>query len=70
MNEGQRKELIEFIIAKDVHYDYKWVNFKYYSDNDLLAIKDRLIQGTRGKIIPGSLDPSAASPSPDNEPSL
>jgi hypothetical protein len=42
MTEKERQEIIEFIKAYDGTYDYSSVNFKYYSDEDLLALKKKL----------------------------
>jgi hypothetical protein len=44
MTEELRKELIEFIKANDSTYNYNAVNFKYYSDKDLLVLKERLVR--------------------------
>lgn len=42
MNEEERLSIIEFIKANDSTYSYNAVNFKYYSDEDLLVLKKRL----------------------------
>ena len=42
MTKKEREYLIAFIQANDNTYDYNAVNFKYYSDMDLLVLKARL----------------------------
>jgi hypothetical protein len=42
MKEEERQNLIEYIKANDSTYNYNAVNFKYYSDEDLLVLKRRL----------------------------
>jgi hypothetical protein len=42
MTEEERKIVIEFIKANDSTYNYNAVNFKFYSDNDLLILKKRI----------------------------
>lgn len=42
MTEKERQNIIEFIKANDSTYNYNAVNFKYYSDLDLLVLKKRL----------------------------
>jgi hypothetical protein len=37
-----REKLIEFIKANDRNYNYSAVNFKFYSDRDLIALKKKL----------------------------
>lgn len=42
MNQKEREELIEFIKTYDSTYNYNAVDFRYYSDKDLLVLKKRL----------------------------
>ena len=42
MTTKERDYLIAFIQSNDHTYDYNAVNFKYYSDMDLLVLKARL----------------------------
>ena len=42
MKEEERQRMIEYIKANDCTYNYNAVNFKYYSDKDLLVLKKRL----------------------------
>lgn len=42
MTKKERQYLIAFIQANDSTYDYNAVNFKYYSDMDLLVLKAKL----------------------------
>lgn len=42
MSKKEREYLIAFIQANDSTYDYNEVDFKYYSDMDLLVLKARL----------------------------
>jgi hypothetical protein len=48
MTQSKREKLIAFIKAKDTTYNYNGVNFKFYSDRDLLTLKKR-IEWLRGK---------------------
>lgn len=45
MTEKERQDLIEFIKRHDRAYNYSKVNFMYYSDRDLLRIKERICAG-------------------------
>ncbi|MDP2386251.1 MAG: hypothetical protein Q8M29_07755 [Bacteroidota bacterium] len=49
MNEEERQNIIEYIKANDSTYNYNAVNFKYYSDEDLLVLKKRLDREIEGK---------------------
>jgi hypothetical protein len=42
MTHQERQHLIDFIKANDTTYDYSAVNFRYYSDEELLALKNRI----------------------------
>jgi hypothetical protein len=42
MTKKEREAIIEYIKANDSTYNYNAVNFKYYSDEDLLILKGRL----------------------------
>lgn len=42
MTNKEREGLIKFIKANDSSYDYSAVNFNYYSDKDLLALKNKI----------------------------
>lgn len=42
MTAEEREKLIEWIKANDSAYNYQAVNFKYYSDKELLIMKKKL----------------------------
>jgi hypothetical protein len=42
MTPEERETLIEYIKENDSTYNYNAVNFKYYTDEDLLVLKKRL----------------------------
>ena len=42
MNLEERETLIKFIKENDSTYNYNAVNFKYYTDKDLIVLKKRL----------------------------
>ena len=46
MTDKERESMIEDIKANDSTYNYNAVNFKYYSDEDLLILKSKLIRDT------------------------
>jgi hypothetical protein len=46
-----RKKLIDYIKANDHTYNYNAVNFKYYTDKDLLSRKERLVKNEKRKKI-------------------
>ncbi len=44
-----RDELIAFIKEHDKTYDYEAVNFKFYSDEDLQRLKEKIDRETEEK---------------------
>jgi hypothetical protein len=44
MTEKEREDIIEYIKTYDITYNYNAVDFKYYSDEDLLILQQRLIR--------------------------
>ena len=51
MTHVAREKLIQFIKVNDITYNYSAVDFNYYSDGDLLALKKRLEEKPKPSIM-------------------
>jgi len=56
MTKKERQDLIEFIKINDITYDYSAVNFNYYSDNELSALKNRIESEMRKNLNQRDID--------------
>lgn len=49
MTQEERKDIIDFIISSDGTYDYSAVNFKFYSDDELIALKEKIEEDIKNR---------------------